>query len=67
MEIGDALTTNNFVSVDYRNGKIYTATASGVYTIDVSNDTLFDYHTKAHRGSSNELLENKEIVDSTIN
>lgn len=62
----DAFTSNNFISIDFKDGKLYASTENGFYIIEPDSNSLMDYYTYHHEGKLKSKLKNKNIVDSNV-
>lgn len=59
-------TSNNFTSVWVYNGKMYVSSADALTTINLSDNSVYDFYTQTEKGRGNETLDGSNVVDINV-
>ncbi len=59
-------TSNNFTSVWVYNNKMYVASADVLTTINLSDNSVYDWYTQTAKGRGNETLDSSNVVDINV-
>ncbi len=58
--------SNNFTSVWVHNGKMYVSSADAFTTINLDDNSVYDFYTQTEKGRGNEALDSNDVIDINV-